>query len=470
MITSRMALIGILLLVENGIGAENCIPAVEFVEFAETPGDYNELGAYHRISPDGRFALRSISGSGLGSVNLIEIKVDSSGKKRAFAYGTSLSNEAFASMSTFRFLIGTDGSHYKIADVIGGKRQENYFTAGERGFYAAATELPGGTFDRFTERSLAWPNGSAGGDGGGRTQGTGQLSSTLAEITRSADGKYNVVSEKSVVLCENLKNTEGRMFTLPMIGPDSRFFTAMPTEPADKRQTMRVYEILNDKGDCRLEGDLGLPAAKAILGFAAPGRKAPVIYMGGGSVLGDHVCTTTSVKVERSVYDPSSNSFVKSTLPEKNKVSCVDESSERFGVHLYNRELKRNFLISGPGRGVISSAFPGMTKDGRIIVPSYWQDCSMQPKVVTEFDAEKKPVQKTVKVEVCEKKGGIVIYDPNQSEDVRRSIAREPGVVGPHFKSCITHSDVARVEQEQAAIYQIPTFPTSRNAPEKPKQ
>ena len=58
------------------------------------------LGTYERISPDGRFILRSYSGAKVGTVSLMELPASGDGPIRV--YSAPFSNEAFPVQGTWR--------------------------------------------------------------------------------------------------------------------------------------------------------------------------------------------------------------------------------------------------------------------------------------------------------------------------------------------------------------------------------
>ena len=73
-----------------------CIPSVSYLPLAaEAVGrDGNgtaALGSYERISPDGRFILRSYSGAMLGRVTLMELPAQGSGAVKALPERYSVS-------------------------------------------------------------------------------------------------------------------------------------------------------------------------------------------------------------------------------------------------------------------------------------------------------------------------------------------------------------------------------------------
>ena len=96
------------------------------------------LGAYERISPDGRFVLRSYAGSLLGKVSLMELPARSAGPIKA--YRTPFSNEAFPIQGSWRYLVDVTGEHYRFADVL--RQQQRalpLLLAGMTDFDAAAS-------------------------------------------------------------------------------------------------------------------------------------------------------------------------------------------------------------------------------------------------------------------------------------------------------------------------------------------
>ena len=74
------------------------------------------LGTYERISPDGRFILRSYSGAKVGTVSLMELPASGDGLIRV--YSTPFSNEAFPVQGTWRYLVDVNGDHYRFTDVL----------------------------------------------------------------------------------------------------------------------------------------------------------------------------------------------------------------------------------------------------------------------------------------------------------------------------------------------------------------
>ena len=176
----------------SSLVSKSCIAANQFI--ALPPGIAGRgsdqsvsLGAYERISPDGRFVLRSYSGKDLSTVSLIELPAPSTQEATAASHigttvvaitQTPLANEAFPVQGSWRYVVDTNGEHYTFGDLL--KRQKQAtpsFQGGMSGFYAAAAEVgsayPARTSRPIQIRSLSWPNAS----GDSETIGEGMLTS-----------------------------------------------------------------------------------------------------------------------------------------------------------------------------------------------------------------------------------------------------------------------------------------------------
>lgn len=377
----------------SGGASAKCISPHEYVPFigeAARPGGNGQvaLGMYSRISPDGRFVLRSFSGDHLSTVTLMELAKQTNGTKVAKAYETDLKNESFPVQGSWRFIVDVDGSsHYRVGDIVNRQKDaKRQFRGGISGFYATSAEMPGSTNEKIVLRSLSWPNDSNGTEG----MGTGQLKNMLVTVKKNSDGSYDKTdSEGAFTMCNNLRTSDGWLYSLPMISADGTEFSAMPQKPADRKSSMRIYRFGANNKDCEKVDDLNVPASKAIFGFAQPGKKAPLVFYS-NSVVGNRPVT---------------------------------------GIHLYDRDLKKTFFVGDTTKWVAPDAFPGMTKDGRIIYGAKWKDC-----------------------ETCAEKTGYVITDFYQSEDFKRFRQQSPGQA-KNMKQCVTEEEVAKVESEQAAIY-----------------
>lgn len=384
------------ILLSAQVSFAKCVPANEYIPFvgeAAQPGRDGTiaLGMYSRISPDGRFVLRSYSGDHLSKVTLMEISKLADGTKGAKAHETDFSNEAFPVQGTWRFLSDLDGSHYRVGDIVrdhkGAKRQ---FRGGISGFYTAAAELPGATDQNIQIRSLSWPNTGSGGPGGTDTQGVGQLTNQILTVNKNANGTYDKADSSSEFrMCDNLRKADGSMFSLPMISTNGTEFSAMPQNPKDGNMTIRVYKFGANNKDCEPVDNLSVPASKAIFGFPQTGKSAPLVFL------------SNSVVNNQAVY----------------------------GIHLYDRDLKRTFFLGDRTKQISPDSFPGMTKDGRVVYGAKWRDCSS-----------------------CAEKTGYIITDFYQADDVKRFRQAYPEQA-KNLKQCISEEEVVKIETDQALMY-----------------
>ena len=339
------------------------------------------LGTYERISPDGRFILRSYSGAQLGKVSLMELPAGSSGRVKA--YRTPFSNEAFPVQGSWRYLVDVTGEHYRFADVLRQQtRARPLFRGGMTGFYAAASELaasatePAGTLIHI--RSLSWPQ-NADAD----SQGVGPLQ--IATIGVQDDGRSaKVVSNTGPrFICGGRAATDGNVYALPMLSVDGSEFSAIPQAPRQGRPSMRVYGLATQpdatEHPCDPRADLGQSPGKAVFGFPRERGAAWLTYSDFGHVF---------------VHDP---------------------------------ELRRSARLQHARHRVLVTAFPGLTRDGRVIYGATWHDCA--------------------DVASCPMQAGYVVADPYQSETYRQ-LWRDAG--SPPPRECITEQAV-RAERERFA-------------------
>ena len=369
-------------------GQDGCIPAVSYLalDAASVGTDTNglpALGTYERISPDGRFVLRSYSGERLGEVSLIELPI-AAGKGQIRAFKTPLSNEAFPVQGTWRYLVDIDGRHFRLKDVlILRERALPLFQGGMRGFYAAASELDAkekvGAVQIWI-RSMSWPSGGSTG------QGTGPLQ--VRTIGVHDDGRQaELVSDTGPqYICGSRSATDGGVYTLPMISVDGLEFSAIPINPSDGQPSMRVYGLSPDvpgQGHaCELRMDLRASPGKAV--FAFPGNASTML-------------TYTD---NASVY------FVDRRMALRDQVFRIEDERTQ----------------------VLASAFPGFTRDGRIIFGATWKDCGPNG--------------------ACVARSGYVVADPYQNSDYQQQQQRLG--VTPE-KHCITEREV-RLERTRFAV------------------
>lgn len=369
-----------------------CIPAVTYqpldatVVGVDTNG-VPALGTYERISPDGRFVLRSFSGGRLGDVSLIELPSEPAGHIRA--HRTPLSNEAFPVQGSWRYLVDVDGRHFRLRDVlVSGAGARALFQGGMRGFYAAASELdtrPGPDSSLVWIRSMSWPQGDRSG------QGTGPLQVRTIAV-RDEGGRAEVVSDTGPqFICVARQAVDGGVYTLPMISVDGREFSAIPINPRVGLPSMRVFGLSaetpgSDHG-CEPRMDLKASPGKAV--FAFPGSASAML----------------------AYTDNASVYFVDRRSQLQDQVFRIDDQRTQ----------------------VLASAFPGFTRDGRIVFGASWKDCVVGG--------------------ACVGRTGYVVADPYQNEDYRQQLRR----VGLRpEKTCITHTDVEAERRLFAAERGLP--------------
>lgn len=376
-----------------------CIPANQFAELpqsiAGTQTDaYGKttvaLGAYERVSPDGRFVLRSFSGSRLGEVSLIELSADG---KVVRAIPTPLKNEAFPVQGSWRYLVDTNGDHYTFESILrngyAGSTSNSsqnpvkpVFRGGMDGFYAAASELPSTKPGHIRIRSLSWPN--AGGDS--QTQGEGALATRTIEVDTQ---RQRITQDSGVTFhCRERVNLDGPLYALPMISVDGTEFAALPQTPIQGKQTMRIFGFGQDGKGCEAKQSFDFSSGKAIFGFAHDGKAANMAW---------------------------------------------EYNAQAFW---YSRELQTPFNIApfelggratGQNFELFASAFPGLTTDGRVIYGATLKDCSAG-------------------AASCRERVGYIISDPYQSNAYRNYMLTYKGTTR---QQCITVGDVL---QERAAF------------------
>jgi hypothetical protein len=313
--------------------ANVCMAPVTYLPLdpAQVGADANgtaALGTYERISPDGRFILRSFSGARLGQVSLIELPAQGSGPIRAWR--TPFSNEAFPVQGTWRYLVDVNGDHYRFAQVLREQtRAKPLFRAGMTGFYAVASEMPAGKPGLIAIRSISWPQGNSSGD----DQGVGPLQAQTILVQDDGAQAHVVASTGAQYICAQRNAVDGEVYALPMLSIDGRELSAIPQTPHQGQPTMRVYGLADQpmagSHPCDLRADLGFAPAKAVFGFPpADGGPARLVYSDVGN------------------------------------------------VYVYDRALKTTFRLDHARDRVLASAFPGLTQDGRVIYAATWHDCA----------------------------------------------------------------------------------------------
>jgi hypothetical protein len=183
-----------------------------------------------------------------------------------------------------------------------------------------------------------------------------------------------------------------------MISVDGQEFAALPQNPVSGVATMRIFEFGADGKQCIPSGQFTLQSGKVIFGFSSKAKKhADVAYEYRGQIWW----------VRR---DDSLTSLVPLNLaPWEDPAFKPTKTNPAF-------------------KDVTASAFPGFTRDGRIIYAASWKRCDG----VTERD--------------CQQEAGYVVSDPYQSNAYRNELLQNKTTA---VKTCITVQDVAK---ERAAF------------------
>jgi hypothetical protein len=367
-----------------------CIPAHQFAELPPAIAGMQTdaygkssvaLGAYERVSPDGRYILRSYSGSKLGEVSVMELSAEGQVLR---AIPTPLKNEAFPVQGSWRYLVDTNGDHYTFdsilhSSIIGNSAISSQrlprpvFKGGMDGFYAAASELPSSKSGHILIRSLSWPHAT----GDSQTQGEGALVSRTIEVDTQ---RHRITLDTGPVFhCRNRVRQDGPLYALPMISVDGQEFAALPQTPVEGKQTMRIFGFGQDGKGCDLREAFDFSSGKAIFGFSQAHQAAHLAWEYQGQ------------------------------------------------AYWYSRELQRPFNIApfelqgratGKDFDLQASAFPGITRDGRVIYGATLQDCTQG---------------------TCQNRAGYMISDPYQSNAYRSFLLSDKGAAR---RQCITQGDV----------------------------
>lgn len=368
------------------------------------------LGAYERVSPDGRFVLRSFSGKKLSTVSLIELPSPGS-KQGHLVYSTPLSNEAFPVQGSWRYLVEVSGAHYTFQSIIEqGEKAQPLFNAGMTGFYAAAAELntsyPQRTSAPVQIRSLSWPNAA----GRGELQGVGTLSSKTIRIDPTTQ---QVLDQGKIQnLCLDRLNIDGNMYALPMISVSGQEFAAMPQNPKQGGAWMRVFGFGESGSQCQSLDQLQGPSGKVTFGFSEQNKDQN--------------------KADHQVGNGQNADLVYEYLGQ---------------VWWYSRQFKTSFNLApweangkAENTSIIASAFPGVTRDGRVIYAASWKNCQGSE---------------------CKNQAGYIVADPWQSnawQHFKNKILATSGNLlsgAVASKKCITQEQVLQERKLFAQFHQL---------------
>ena len=368
------------------------------------------LGAYERISPDGRFVLRSYSGKSLSAVSLMELPAPALQAKQHASTVTAitqtpLSNEAFPVQGSWRYIVDTNGQHYAFSDLLKlNKQARPYFQGGMSGFYAAAAEVgssyPVRSLHPVQIRSLSWPNPSSDSE----TTGEGML--TARTITVEPRQHQLLGDSGRVNLCLGRVGIDGNLYSLPMISVDGYYFSALPQRPVNHVATMRIFGFGLDGKQCLPEQQFSSPSGKVTFGFS------------------------TNKQADTSLQSPADLVY-----------------EYRGQVWWYASQMSTAFNLapvedrpSNPKepyrQKIIASAFPGLTRDGRVIYAATWQLCTGAN---------------------CEDEAGYIASDPYQSNAYQQHLLSRTGMssVVKATAACITTRDVLRERADFANFHGI---------------
>jgi hypothetical protein len=414
--------------------AEQCIPANTFAELpAALVGTQTDaygkttvaLGSYERISPDGRFVLRSFSGGRLGDVSLLEL---SSAGKVVAAHDTPLSNEAFPVQGSWRYVVDVNGDHYTFSSLLRNKSNDAQraapvakpvFRGGMTGFYAAAAELPVDSPrskpGHVRIRSMSWPNTS----GDSETQGQGALVARTIEVDTAR--QRITVDSGFVNLCNGRVREDGPLYALPMISVDGLEFAALPQTPVKGEPMMRIFSF----GDPRAQNSPGVSAIQADLKKLGCIPKAAFTFSSGKTIFGHPQTTADGTQHPGDVaYEYRGQVWWvhRGAGMGAGTDTEAQGNGQRFNLAPY---------YASPRTQLLASAFPGITHDGRVIYGATVKDCPADPS------------------QPCADKAGYVISDPFQSNAYQAFLRQHKG---PARRQCITHGDV---ERERAAFAKL---------------
>ena len=402
------------------VPAEQCIPQNQFIALDPKLAGLDDnqevaLGAYERISPDGRFVLRSYSGKRLTAVSLVELpgpqpmpgQPGQSRQQRIF--DTPFENEAFPVQGSWRYLVDTNGDHYEFSSILRHKTDAKpLFKGGMTGFYAAAAEV-GSTYPVRTTgpiriRSLSWPNAA----GSAETQGEGMLTSRT--LTVDPVNQRIVADSGRVNLCLERVATDGPMYALPMISVDGHEFAALPQMPVAGVPTMRIFGFGANGQQCEPHGQFTSQSGKVIFGFSGnhPKKLADVAYEYRGQAWW----------YQRDQVGASATPFNLAPWEDGPNTTQTNQRSSY--------------------KNVLASAFPGITRDGRVIYAATWKRCAGTS---------------------CTPEGGYVVADPYQSNAYKNHVLQTASGGKVSTKTCITLQDVARERAAFAAFHGIEAAP-----------
>lgn len=366
------------------------------------------LGAYERVSPDGRFVLRSFSGKRLTAVSLVELPssdlATGQTQGRQHIYETPLSNEAFPVQGSWRYVVDINGDHYTFKSILDKENKAKpLFSGGMTGFYAVASEVnssyPHRSNTPIQIRSLSWPNATADHD----NQGIGTLSSATLTVDPV---HHQLLSTTGVVNhCLDRTQTDGSMYALPMIAIDGTEFAALPQKPSDGEPTMRIFGFGADGKQCVPQGKFKLQSGKVIFGFS----------------------------------DKASNTPANAAYEYRGHIWWYQRALDvQLNLAPWQDDRDLGTTSKPAYKDVTANAFPGITRDGRVIYAANWKRCTG--------------------ASTCTPEGGYVVADPWQSNAYKNHLLENPSKanqLGAAHKTCITVQDVLKERAAFAEFHNI---------------
>ena len=392
---------------------QQCIPQNQFIALDPAMAGLDDnkevaLGAYERVSPDGRFVLRSYSGKRLTAVSLVELPGPLPGLGRQQMFETPLQNEAFPVQGSWRYVVDVNGDHYAFNSMLRDKDADKpLFRGGMTGFYAAAAEVgssyPVRANGPVRIRSLSWPNAAGGAD----AQGEGMLTSRTLTVDPA---QHRILADSDRVNhCLDRLNTDGAMYALPMISVDGQEFATLPQMPVAGVSTMRIFGFGADGKQCEPHAQFKSPTGKVIFGFSGDNAKPAAV-------------------------------------PAISAISANVAYEYRSQAWWYERASGTPFNLapwSDPAQAVsyqnvLASAFPGITRDGRVVYAATWKRCSA-----------------VASVGRCVPEGGYIVADPYQSNAYKNHVSQGSSAAKAAAKACITVQDVLQERAAFAAFHGI---------------
>jgi hypothetical protein len=191
-----------------------------------------------------------------------------------------------------------------------------------------------------------------------------------------------------------------------MISVDGREFAALPEKAPLGLARMKVFSFGQDGKGCELRDTFDFSTGKTIFGHTGDGKpKADLAY-----------------EYNRQIW-------------------------------WYQREIGKEFNIApytdanSPQQEVLASAFPGMTKDGRVIYAATWKECRLPTQALQQGRSVRSD---------CRPRSGYILSDPWQSNAFRSYAMQKDEAAHPKkYPQCIEVAKVRSTRQNQAQFWGI---------------